>query len=175
MTGILWAVLGLFAGLVMTAFGDMFSEEMRDRLDHLPHAILRLAARRLTPSQRITVYQDEWLPELTYILKGVEARPITRLFTGTAFALGIFINAARISRRLNRRPPTDQTAIAGSDNGIDSSSARFSKFLVRLIMRRLEIATRETGRDLAAEALQAEVLMSPHHGTSAPSTPPPAT
>jgi hypothetical protein len=79
MTGYLWAALGILAGLSMTALGDMASEEVRDRLDHLPHAILRFAARRLDPGQQITIYQDEWLPELTYILKGDEARPITRL------------------------------------------------------------------------------------------------
>jgi len=51
MTGLLWGALcgfGTFA--VMTAVGDMVSEEVRDRLDHLPHAILRLAARQLDPS-----------------------------------------------------------------------------------------------------------------------------
>ena len=45
----------------------MVSEEVRDRLDHLPHAILRLAAMRLDPEQRTTIYTDEWLAELTNI------------------------------------------------------------------------------------------------------------
>jgi hypothetical protein len=88
MTGYLWATLGIIVGLGMTALGDMVSEEVRDRLDHLPHAILRLAARRLDPSQWVTIYQDEWLPELSYILRGDEARrPVTRLIRGTAFAV----------------------------------------------------------------------------------------
>jgi hypothetical protein len=104
-TGYLWAALGMLAGLSMTALGDMVSEEVRDRLDHLPHAILRLAARRLDPGQHITVYQDEWLPEITYILKGDEARPITRLFIGTRYALGILGTADRVARRLHRTPP----------------------------------------------------------------------
>ena len=108
MTGILWAALGLLGGLAMTALGGMASQEIRDRLDHLPHAILRLAARRLTPTQRVTVYEEEWLPELTYILKGAEARPITRLITGTWYALGILASAGRISPRLDR-PPAEQT------------------------------------------------------------------
>lgn len=100
MTGFLWAVLALVSSLGMTALGDMVSEEVRDRLDHLPHAILRLAARRLGPDQRAVVYEDEWMPELTYILKGDEARPITRLYHGTRFALGIFASARRIERDL---------------------------------------------------------------------------
>jgi|HubBroStandDraft_4_1064222.scaffolds.fasta_scaffold111248_2 hypothetical protein len=104
MTAYLWAAIGILAGFGMTALGDMASEEIRDRLDHLPHAILRLAARRLTISQRITVYQDEWLPELTYILKGAEARPITRLISGTSYALGILISVDRIGRHIHRAP-----------------------------------------------------------------------
>ena len=104
MTGLLWGVLGVFGGLGMTAIGDMVSEEVRDRLDHLPHAILRLAARRLDPGLREDVYDDEWMPELTYILKGDEARPITRLYHGTRFALGILAAARRIARGLACSP-----------------------------------------------------------------------
>ena len=105
MTGILWAALGVLGGLGMTAIGDMVSEEVRDRLDHLPHAILRLAARRLDPAQRVAVYEDEWLPELTYILK--ETRPITRLVHGTRFALGILLSAHRIAGCLDRAVTLD--------------------------------------------------------------------
>ena len=75
MTGYLWPLLAFLGGLAMTALGDMVSEEVRDRLDHLPYAILRLAARRLDPQQHITIYQDEWPPELTYILKGPKPGP----------------------------------------------------------------------------------------------------
>jgi len=97
----LWGALGFLAALGTTVFGGMVSQEVRDRLDHLPHAILRLAARRLTPSQRSSIYQDEWIPELTYILQDADARPITRLILGTRFALGILNSTGRISRRLN--------------------------------------------------------------------------
>ena len=110
MTGYLWAALGLLAGLAMTVLSDMASEEIRDRLDHLPHAILRLAARRLNPRQRATIYQDEWLPELTYILKGAETRPITRLITGASYAFGILASARSISRRVDR-PAVERTII----------------------------------------------------------------
>jgi hypothetical protein len=101
-TGILWACLGVLGSLGMTALGDMVSEEIRDRLDHLPHAILGLAARRLDPAQRVTVYEDEWLPELTYILKGDEARPVTRLYHGIRYALGIMTAARQVTQRLRR-------------------------------------------------------------------------
>ena len=48
MNAVLWATLGILGGFGLTAVGDMVSEEVRDRLDHLPQAILQLAARRLS-------------------------------------------------------------------------------------------------------------------------------
>jgi hypothetical protein len=54
-SGYLLALLGVVGGLSMAAIGDMMSEEARDRLDHLPRAILRLAARRLNGSERLSV------------------------------------------------------------------------------------------------------------------------
>lgn len=101
MTGLVWGALGgIVTFVVMAALGDMVSEEVRDRLDHLPHAILCLAAMRLDPEQRTTIYDDEWLAELTYILKGDEARPVTRLCHGIRFAIGILASARRIGRNL---------------------------------------------------------------------------
>jgi hypothetical protein len=100
----LWAALGVLGGLGMAAIGDLVSEEIRDRLDHLPHAILRLAAQRLSPALCDDVYTDEWMPELTYILRGDEARPITRLYHGIRFSLGILVSARRIGSRLACSP-----------------------------------------------------------------------
>jgi hypothetical protein len=57
MTGYFWAVLGILGGRAKAVSGDMASEEIRDRLDRLLHAILRLAARCLDPGQRITIYR----------------------------------------------------------------------------------------------------------------------
>jgi transcriptional regulator with XRE-family HTH domain len=102
MSGYLLAVLGVVGGLLAAAIGDMVSEEVRDRLDHLPHAILRLAVRRLDPIERIAIYDHEWLPELTYILQGDEALPVTRLYHGTHFAFGILLTARRITHDLRQ-------------------------------------------------------------------------
>jgi hypothetical protein len=82
----------------MAAIGDMVSDEVRDRLDHLPHAILRLAALRLAPAERVILYEDLWLPDLAYYLKGDEARPVTHLIDGTMYALGILLSARRSAR-----------------------------------------------------------------------------
>ena len=50
MSNCAWAVLAFFSGLGITVISDMVSEEVRDRLDHIPHAILKVAARRLDPA-----------------------------------------------------------------------------------------------------------------------------
>jgi len=114
MSGCVWAVLAFISGLGITVSGNMMSEEVRDRLDHIPHAILKLAARRLDSGQRSTVYEDEWLPELIYILKDAGARrPITRLITGTHFALGILASTRRIARHLHRSA-SGQPALAAA-------------------------------------------------------------
>ena len=105
MNAYLLAILGVVGGLLAAAVGDMVSEEIRDRLDHLPHAILRLAACRLDASVRAAIYDGEWLPELIYILQGDEARPVSRVYHGVRFALGILITARRIAGDLRRAAP----------------------------------------------------------------------
>lgn len=110
MTGLLWSAILFFSGLVMAALGDMVSEEVRDRLDHLPQAILRLAARRLDPAHRVLLYEEVWLPDLGYCLKGDEARPVTRLYHGIRFALGILASAPRSSRNLRGARQLDEVA-----------------------------------------------------------------
>jgi transcriptional regulator with XRE-family HTH domain len=105
MSGYLLAFLTIVGGLFAAAVGDMVSEEVRDRLDHVPHAILKLAASRLDAPHRAAIYDDEWLPELTYILQGDEARPVSRVYHGTRYALGILIAARRIARDLHRSAP----------------------------------------------------------------------
>jgi hypothetical protein len=115
MTRYLWTALGLITGLALAALAGMASQEIRDRLEHLPYAILRLATRRLTPGQRTTIYQDEWLPELTYILRETETRPVTRLITGTRYSLGIFRTVGRVSRTFDRPDPRPEAHSAQMD------------------------------------------------------------
>jgi hypothetical protein len=152
-SGYLWAVLSILgaalsiaAALAMTILSDMASEEARDRLEHIPHAILRLAARRLDAGQRATVYQAEWLPELAHILERAEGRPITRIITGTRFALGIFASSRRIARHLHRPAPGQPDhASASPPEAVESfrsfpSGARH--FLITLSGARPEILAR---------------------------------
>lgn len=102
MTGLAWAALSLVGMFLFAALGDLASEEIRGWLDLAPRAVLRLAASQLDPAHRETIYRDEWLPELIYVLRGAQSRPITRLIRGTTFALGLFVSARKISRDLAR-------------------------------------------------------------------------
>jgi hypothetical protein len=117
MSGLLWGVLGILGGFGLTAIGDMVSEEVRDRLDHLPSAILRLAGRRLDPAKRKLLYEEVWLPDLAYHLRGDDARPVTRLYHGTCFALSMLASAHRSSRNLGNAAPH------GGSQAFESTSA----------------------------------------------------
>lgn len=127
MTG--WALGGLIlfgslAGtMLFAALGDLVSEEIRGWLDQVPRGLLHLAAMQLDPVKRETVYNDEWLPELCYILRGADSRPITRLVRGANFAVGIVMSARRIARRLNRASATQRAATA-ERSGLDPPNGR---------------------------------------------------
>jgi hypothetical protein len=140
-SGLLWTALGVLGGLGMTAIGDMVSEEVRDRLDHLPYAILRLAARQLDDEQRVALYVDQWLPELIYILKGNEARPITRLYHGTRFALGILAAVRRITAELGKPSP------------VMAALARLGAAVIEVKLLAAGISALEGDLDLAIEQL----------------------
>jgi RNA polymerase sigma factor (sigma-70 family) len=112
MTAWAWAALCFIGAALISAVGDLVSEEIRGWLDLLPRCILRLAAARLDADQRSTVYKDEWLPELCHVLRGAESRPITRLIRGVTFAIGLLIAARRIAREISRDVPAPPIPLA---------------------------------------------------------------
>jgi lipopolysaccharide/colanic/teichoic acid biosynthesis glycosyltransferase len=99
---IAWAFLIGFIGILATAVvGDLFSEEIRTRLERLPAAVIRFVGRRL-PADVQDEWTDEWLAELAYILRGTESLPITRLVRGTRFAVGHLRSVPAIGRELGK-------------------------------------------------------------------------
>ncbi|MFY1698520.1 hypothetical protein [Solwaraspora sp. WMMA2101] len=94
------AVLLGLAGLFVAALGDMISEEVRTRLDQLPHALVRLAARRMPASMRDELL-EEWQGELYEFLHGAEAMPVTRLVRGLRYATGLLWTTPKVARALN--------------------------------------------------------------------------
>jgi tRNA-binding EMAP/Myf-like protein len=99
---LLVVVLGFLATALLGIFKGLISDEIRGWLDLLPFIILRLARARLNEDQRQSICDIEWGPELEYIMKQTQTRPITRFVWGTKFATGLFISARRIARQLNR-------------------------------------------------------------------------
>jgi hypothetical protein len=100
-----WAVLvAILATLTGTAIlGDLISEEIRGQLDRLSHALIRLAACRLPPDVREDL-AEEWTAELHEILRGAEALPVTRLYRGTRYGLGLLWAASSLGRDLSGSP-----------------------------------------------------------------------
>ena len=132
MTGYLLPAVTVLTAFGLTAIGDMVSEEVRDRLDHVPQAILRLAARRLDPDQGSELYEEVWLPDLAYFLRGDKARPVTRLIHGTRYAIGILWSARRIARHLNRPVPGQPAAEANPQ-----SPARWETWMINVLLDQL--------------------------------------
>jgi hypothetical protein len=119
MIAVAWGALVLAVGCIFVVLKDLINDEIRGWLELLPHAILRLAAALLfEPGKRETIYQEEWLSELTYILRKTESRPITRLVTGVRFAMGLLISARRIARRVNRHQ-IDASGAAPHDRDLE--------------------------------------------------------
>jgi hypothetical protein len=87
-------VLGLAALIIVVlgkVLGELVTDEVRGWIDRFPSGILRFAAAQLPPSQRETVYKDEWSPALASSVRGTEARPLTRLVKGMVFSIGRLI------------------------------------------------------------------------------------
>jgi hypothetical protein len=79
----------------------MFSEEIRTRLDLLPQSLLILATRRVDADLRAELL-EEWSGELHEILRGTEAKPVTRLCRGVRYSMGLLVVAPRVGRTLGR-------------------------------------------------------------------------
>lgn len=87
-TSVVTACATFIGGILVALLSDLFSEEMRSRLDGLPRTLILLVSRAL-PSNIREQYKGDWLAVLNEFLHGNEARPITRLVKGTYFALSL--------------------------------------------------------------------------------------
>ena len=81
-----------------------------------------VAARQLNAKQRVTIYREEWLPELLFLSRKAESRPITRFVTGMRYSLGLLMSARRVARDLRRADRVELVPIkttAASDDTAD--------------------------------------------------------
>ena len=156
MTGLAWGVLCVLGMFLLAALGDLVSEEIRGWLDLAPRAILRLAAARLDPGLREAIYQEEWLPELIYVLRGAESRPITRLIRGVRFAFGLLLSARGIARYrvppshpIAPLPPPTEKRGSSIVVGVGGASSEVADLLARMDVSSLQLIDPDTTPHLA--------------------------
>jgi hypothetical protein len=94
------AVCLFIAAALLAAVSGLIGDEVRGWLELAPRGVLRLVALRLPKDQRPAIYAEEWLPELLFILRKAEGRPVTRLVAGTWFAVSMIRSAGRVGRTL---------------------------------------------------------------------------
>lgn len=100
--GVAAAVIAFIVAAGLSAATKLIEEEIKGWLEVLPGIVLRMAAMQLDAKQRVSVYRDEWLPELLFIARNTESRPITRFVTGMRFSLGLLRSSRRVARDLRR-------------------------------------------------------------------------
>jgi hypothetical protein len=99
-------VLGIPA-LLIAVLLDLVKGELRERIERMPYALLRLARLLVPIDLRESLHDEEWLPELQHILDASEGLPLTRLLRGIRYALGLIRGARAVARELAgvRRSP----------------------------------------------------------------------
>jgi DNA-binding transcriptional MerR regulator len=98
-TWLILAALGFLWLAVKGAASEMFQEEAKTRLTHLPNVFIRLAAMRL-PKEVRDDNAAEWRGELATVLIDTDGLPLTRLLRGTRYAMGLFWAAGSVAREL---------------------------------------------------------------------------
>ncbi|HXM58341.1 MAG TPA: hypothetical protein VOB72_23270 [Candidatus Dormibacteraeota bacterium] len=93
------AALAVVAILVQPVLA-MVEEELRARIEAIPYALLRLASLRVPPELRASLYDEEWLPELRYLMADAGRLPVTTVVKGTCFSFGLLRSARLVAREL---------------------------------------------------------------------------
>jgi hypothetical protein len=154
MTGSVLVGLVFIGGVLVAVLGELINEEIRGWIDYLPRVILQLVARRLDPAGKITIYEDEWLPELTCILRGADARPISRVILGVKYSAGLLIKARRIASHLHR-----ETAQASLTPGLTAPEVAVQ---ASRLMRFQALLERENAVSMTQAAIAAEIEETQH-------------
>jgi hypothetical protein len=106
------SIVGARRKIERMSFGDGSGRTpVRGISYRVPYALLWIASRRLSPELRDR-YDDEWLPELEYLLLLDESRRLTQCMRGTAFSAALAFSVHNLARRhcgkghLRWDPPT---------------------------------------------------------------------
>jgi membrane protein YdbS with pleckstrin-like domain len=113
------AVIATVSSLLVLAGSDLVSQELRGWLDLAPLGILRLASVQLKAEQRKKVLDEAWIPDLMYVLRGKESRPISRLIRGTWFAVCLLISVLR--GRYSYQPGSNPNATPATNEDVQQA------------------------------------------------------
>lgn len=92
------AVLLLMGAVAYKVLVTMLADEVEGRLERAPAAVLRLVRRRLPEELRVPLCDNEWAPELEYILKSYEAVPIARFWEGMKFSANLLVQVRKSTK-----------------------------------------------------------------------------
>jgi HJR/Mrr/RecB family endonuclease len=141
-----WVILALLfmLGLLKGAASEMFQEEAKTRLEHLPSTLIRLAALALPKEVRDDT-AAEWQAELTSVLCDTDGLPLTRLLRGVLYAAGMFRASILIMREMSDEETGVHPLITDS-NLLDLTGFEFEQLVAALIQ---QIGFRDVGRTSA--------------------------
>jgi hypothetical protein len=114
------ALLGfLGAAILAPIVTGLLAKEAEGWIAIAPVGLLRIARRLVPKNQRDQLYDEEWFPELHEALHGTEGRPLTRLWLGIRFSLGLIRSARRTAREMggargNAHSPAQPHAVEAS-------------------------------------------------------------
>lgn len=129
-----WLILGLLCalGLLKSATSEMFQEEAKTRLEHLPVTLIRLAALGLPKEMRDDI-AAEWQAELASVLRDTDGLPLTRLLRGVLYATGMFRAAILITQEVSGDEPV--VSSLPEPNFLDLTGFEFERLVVRLFQQ----------------------------------------
>lgn len=130
-----WVVLALLCvlGLLKGAASEMFQEETKTRLEHLPSTLIRLAALSLPKEIRDDTVA-EWQAELASVLRDTDGLPLTRLLRGVLYAADMFRAAVIIMREMSDEETGAHPLITDS-NILDFTPLEFEQLVAALLQQ----------------------------------------
>jgi ubiquitin-like protein Pup len=92
-------VLIFVLGVIVAAMMKLLSDEVRGWVGRIPFLLLWFAARRLPGSHRTDLY-DDWKADLAAEMNKETERPVTRVWFGIKFAIGLIHKGRSVAREL---------------------------------------------------------------------------
>jgi HJR/Mrr/RecB family endonuclease len=141
-----WVILALLCvlGLLKGAASEMFQEEAKTRLEHLPSTLIRLAALALPKEMRDDT-AAEWQAELASVLRDTDGLPLTRLLRGVLYAVDIFRASILIMREMSDEE-TGVHPLVTDSNLLDLTPFEFEQLVATLLQ---QIGFRDVSRTSA--------------------------